>query len=895
MDKYKFPPKLLIGLLIAVFFLTALSFRTFLPYDQVFVGDWIKFTSNDAYYHMRLVDILVYNFPNITRFDPFFIYPEGIRVIGIHFFDWILSAVIWIAGLGAPTQHTVDVIGVYFPAVLGALVVIPVYFIGKALFNKWAGVLAAALVAMLPGEFLGRSILGFTDHHVAESLFSTVTVLFLILAIKEAGQKQLTFSHLIQSDRKVIVRPLVYSLLAGIFLGLYLIIWIGGLLFVFIFSLYLIFQFIIDQLRHKSSDHLGIVGFISFLVALIIFLLDSPPWSFSVAMVMAVFVPPVLSGVSLLISRRRLKPIYYPVALVVIGIVFIAVFYVIAPYRLTNILSNFSLFNPAGATATTTLEMQPFLSPQGSFSTLVAWGNFTTNFFLTKPWPIPGFGLVSFIILIYLFIKRRSDEKHLLLFFVWTLVILVATLAQRRFAYYLVVNIAVLSAYISWQIIWLAGLRKLVTSPEEKPEKEYRALEAPRKRDYYEILGIARGASHKEIRAAFRKLSAEYHADQNRTPETEERFKEITRAYEVLSNPGKRVDYDRARHEISERKKTKSQKERQGITIHYINVILAIIVVFFFVFFWNITKSREVASEARFAPTDAWEEALSWMRGNTPDPFGDPDAYYRLYQPPPAGENFTYPRSAYGVVSWWDYGYWVTRTARRLPITNPSQASEPITLVAKILLSKEASLTQTIQKIVEEEALSQVTQNKTEEEKFVAEEIQRITKELDKSYTIIDYTMTTSKFWAILTWAGQEQSNYIGVYYMPYQGKLIPIQVFYPEYYRSMCVRLYNFDGKAITEGKPMVFAYDEKVNSAGDRYRQITDFQEFSSYKEALNYVESKGAANHVIVGANPFISPIPLDMVPDYKLLYSSKSGILHQDAGMIPEVKIFAYTGQ
>jgi hypothetical protein len=129
--------------------------------------------------------------------------------------------------------------------------------------------------------------------------------------------------------------------------------------------------------------------------------------------------------------------------------------------------------------------------------------------------------------------------------------------------------------------------------------------------------------------------------------------------------------------------------------------------------------------------------------------------------------------------------------------------------------------------------------------------------------------MTTSKFWAILTWAGQAQNKYIGVYYMPYQGKLIPIQVFYPEYYRSMCIRLSNFDGKAITEGKPMVLAYDEKVNSAGNRYRQITDFQGFSSYQEALNYVAHKGAANHVIVVSNPFISPIPLETVPDYKLV--------------------------
>ena len=218
--------------------------------------------------------------------------------------------------------------------------------------------------------------------------------------------------------------------------------------------------------------------------------------------------------------------------------------------------------------------------------------------------------------MIWLFIKQRSDEKHRLLFFVWTLVILVATLVQRRFAYYLVVNIALLSAYISWQIIWLAGLRKLVAKREE-----------------------AKSASVK-------------------------------------------TDKTRAR-------KAKSHKERQGISIYHVNTTLAIIVVFFFVFFWNIGKSKEVASQALFAPSDAWQASLLWMKDNTPDPFGDPDAYYRLYEPPPAGENFTYPKSAYGVMSWWDYGYWITRIAHRLPSTNPSQAPAPITKVAKLFLSQQ--------------------------------------------------------------------------------------------------------------------------------------------------------------------------------------------------------------
>ena len=63
---------------------------------------------------------------------------------------------------------------------------------------------------------------------------------------------------------------MLYSLLAGFFLGIYLITWQGGLLFVFIIGLYFILQFIIDHLKGKSTEYLGITGFVVFLLAMII-------------------------------------------------------------------------------------------------------------------------------------------------------------------------------------------------------------------------------------------------------------------------------------------------------------------------------------------------------------------------------------------------------------------------------------------------------------------------------------------------------------------------------------------------------------------------------------------------------------------------------------------------
>ena len=65
------------------------------------------------------------------------------------------------------------------------------------------------------------------------------------------------------------------------------------------------------------------------------------------------------------------------------------------------------------------------------------------------------------------------------------------------------------------------------------------------KKDYYEALGLSRGAALDEIKKAYRKLARKYHPDMNPgDPSAEEKFKEISEAYEVLTDPEKKKMYD---------------------------------------------------------------------------------------------------------------------------------------------------------------------------------------------------------------------------------------------------------------------------------------------------------------------------------------------------------------
>lgn len=804
--KRKFLPIVIVGIILAALCGISLYIRITLPYDKIFVDGAVWFRETDAYYYMRNIETLVHNFPHYNSFDPYMLFPGGSGALSRPFFAWLVAGIILLVKGAASSLHSMEVVAAYVPAILGTLTIIPVYFIGKELFNRWAGVIAAALVVILPTEFLHRSLLGFADHHVAEVLFSTVAILFLIMAIKRAREREISFSHVLSRDWSTVRKPLIYTLLAGIFLGLYLLSWQGGLMFIFIIFIYLVIQFVVDHSTRRSTDYLCIIGaplfFVAFLMLLPLLARGTLDTISGVSLLIAILVPIVLSVISRLMAARAWKPVYYPLILLGLTGIGLGALHAINPSLLRSMLSQFSVFGQSGAMLTV-MEATGILFPHGTFTLSMAWANFTTSFFIS---------FIALAMLAFVVVKERSAHKTL--FLVWSVVMLLAVLGQRRFGYYFVINAALLTGYFSWKMLDIAGLSKLLSKPKEVVEAV-----KPKK------------------------------------------FKKHRRQTREKAKPG-----------------TFMQPRGVWITAILVGIALFFLVIFPSIGLWKDTPTNlggglyigYTKPLARQAPImdNGWYSACSWLQGkdntgapNTPEPFGDPDFYYELY--PPRSE-FEYPDTAYGVMSWWDYGYFIMQIGHRIPNANPGQAGA--VQAGKFFTS----------------------QNETS--------ASMLADQSGTKYVMIDSAMATGKFYAMAEWAGKNLSEFYEYYYLSTEEGGQWVTLFYPAFYQSTVIRLYNFDGQAVTPAmnSSIVISYQENVTSDGQKYKAITSGQPFATYEAARAYVAGQTSGNYRIVSTSASISPVPLEALADYERVYPEH---------MLPEpngttspttVKIFKYLG-
>ena len=436
-------------LAVAIIGFVSLWVRT-LPSDTVFLSNgFVKFTSNDAWYHMRTLNVLLENYPNRMFFNPMTNYPYGSYIHFGPLFDQMMAIISLVLGLGNPSAELVNTVGAYFPAVLGALTVIPVYYIGKYLGGHKAGILAAILIAFAPGQFLSRSLIGFTDHHVAESLFSTLFMMFFMLALISSKEKGLRFEDVFNKRFNVVKEPLLYSVMAGVMYSAYQLSWPGASLFELIVLAYAVLQYILDNFRNESSDYLGFTGIVTFLVSAVLILpfvhsdmgfsLYYYSWFHVVTALGAMAGFAALSFIEREFKRKQIKAYYYPLVIFGICVLGLIAAKVVSPSLYSLIISTpNTVFGIQTGGPSTIGEVASMFYSGNTFTLSKAFSNFTaTGFFASL------FGML--ILAANMFRKPRPQEVLVL---VWSVFIFFAIYGQNRFAYYYSINVSVLSAYL---------------------------------------------------------------------------------------------------------------------------------------------------------------------------------------------------------------------------------------------------------------------------------------------------------------------------------------------------------------------------------------------------------------------------------------------------------------
>jgi hypothetical protein len=157
--------------------------------------------------------------------------------------------------------------------------------------------------------------------------------------------------------------------------------------------------------------------------------------------------------------------------------------------------------------------------------------------------------------------------------------------------------------------------------------------------------------------------------------------------------------------------------------------------------------------------------------------------------------------------------------------------------------------------------------------------------------------MAVGKFYAMVVWAGKDQSQFFDVFYQSTQtGTLEPVMLYYPEYYQSMCSRLYLYVGEEWVPQQILAISWNERQLTSTDgstfTAKVISDQKSFSTYDSAKSFVDAN--SDYRIVGTNPLISPVPLKKLENYKLIYQSPTAVATQQDGngTISAVEIFEY---
>ena len=648
-----------------------------------------------------------------------------------------------------------------------AAVVPVVYLTGKTLADRRTGLVAAGLVAVVSVSFFARSIFGFVDHHVAETLFSTLFCLAYIAALAYAARHPVTLAN-----TKTILPVALLALAAGAAYVLGLLVMPTIILFALIAGVFTVIQAVRNHLDGTGPEGLLVVNAVTFAVPTVFLplsgiMVDATSLSlYSVAHVYAYLLligaMALLSGISLALKGKQNEYLAALAALTVAAVAFL---------NLTDIgevmAKGLTAFFGRNMSATAIREM-------GAWDPSIAWQSFNVGLLL-----IPA-GLAVLALRL-----RRENRPELLFTIVWSVVILVATIQHLRFEYYLAVNLALLAAVV---VAW--------------------ALQ----------FGVGK--------------TAEYF----REPESKKK------------------------------KKTLPAAEIAAVGLA---VLLTVTLV-------GASASENIGYAQNGVPrtmlADDWRDALEWMNAHTPNPGVD---YYAIYDQ----NTFTYPENSYSIMSWWDYGHWITFIGQRIPVTNPFQ--DNVRRATGFFLAT-----------AEEEADAALAA-------------------AGSRYIVTDGRMAAEGFPAIAYW--HDTAALVDPYAagllvaVPGGEDTYSIESFYrAAYYETMVVRLQAFDGTLAEPENALYVEYDTR-SVAKTGYPLLTESREMSPAEAQAAAGAYTRPGKAAVFGSDTRSPTGTVPALKHYRLVYESSPDAAtsvkvfeHVDGAVIPgegviEVTVVTNTGR
>jgi len=718
----------IILLAIAFIFLTRIQ-----TYDDILYDDKIIFTSYDSYYHARLIQNTVHNFPHRIWFDPYSSYPFGQPVMFGPLYDILAAFAAIIIGLGNPSNFLIEIIAAILPMLFAMLSVPLVYLISRISFNRLSAIISVLIFSLMNGEFLHRSMFGNADHHIAELFFSLLFVLFFIIALKR--KKILHFS------------------IAGFILGCYFLIWCGAIIFYFILILFLIAVYFAQNKRYNLKNIILLSIFP--LLFYLIFATGYSPHSLKKEIYLLIFFSPIV--LSFLINK--IKNYNKKIIIGSLGILIPLLVYFQFEIR---------------RTLTTSIKYIISNKFASEMSSIFSFSFFSLSFYL-----------LLFISIISLFLLLYHAKKRDVYLFIglWSCIIILLSILQIRFSYYLPANIAILAGFATTKLknkkylFTYIFLILLIVMPLSVETYKRAYTFSPNLKDIYQALEWTKNNTPK--------LDLDYYAYHDKA--------EKVSSYMIYNNTL-----------VCENEKYICTK----------NMCLS----------YNYYRAIKLDNKIK--------------KKNC-----------KLFSSYPFYQYYNYSKSSYGIMNVYPYGHLITYIARRIPITNGF-------IFPSGLIPSEKFFT---------------AQNE--------EDAKEILDNFNTRYILLDdYSINAIQYMYDRFNSGQfepsrlNSNNYIKEIKFANNKQ----KIYLPSYYKSVVTRLYLYNGEEYAPKKSYVLINNE--------------IRKFEDYKSALKYQEKNN--NSIIIGINPYESPIPLKKTDDFQLVYESNISIAKNALGEIKKVKIFQY---